>query len=161
MIVLSEINKADLTQLALLMSWRSNPLIFSNFLNQVSPLEWSDHYNFINASKDRIDYLVYMKDRPIGHVAVSNIRGEFPEISIMIGETTLWGKGISKYILEIFINLLVNKGFYKFSSRISNNNLSSIRLFLGRGFRKVSKLDGFPNWSLYVLEISDQARRNS
>jgi L-amino acid N-acyltransferase YncA len=52
----------------------------------------------------------------------------------MIGETTLWGKGLSKLILQRFIDMLISKGFNIFSARISDSNYISINLFIGMGF---------------------------
>lgn len=152
LIEINELNKTDFTQLSLLLSWRSNPLIFKNFLIQSSALEWNTHYQFIIDAADRIDYLVYFEKRPIGHLAISKLSMEYSEISIMIGETTLWGKGLSKQILERFIELLNERGFSKFSATILNENLSSIRLFKGIGFKFYSELPNNKKWSIYVID---------
>ena len=71
----------------------------------------------------------------------------------MIGETTLWGKGLSKLILQKFIDLLISKGFNKFSARISDSNYSSINLFIGMGFKNSGKLVNHSDWSNYKLVL--------
>jgi RimJ/RimL family protein N-acetyltransferase len=153
-IIINEIDKENPVQLSLLLSWRSNPLIYSHFLEQREPLVWDEHFKFISNTKDRIDYLVFMDLRPVGHLAISNISSEFPEISIMIGETTLWGKGHSKHILKKFIDMMISKGFIKFSARISDSNFSSINLFTGMGFKNSGKLVNNSDWSYYKLIIT-------
>jgi len=152
-IIINEIDKENLIQLSLLLSWRSNPLIYSHFLEQTEPLVWEHHLKFISNTKDRLDYLVFIDLRPVGHLAISNVSNEFPEISIMIGEITLWGKGLSKLILKKFIDMLISKGFTKFSARISDSNYSSINLFTGMGFENSGKLANHSDWSYYKLVI--------
>jgi len=152
-IIINEIDKEDLIQLSLLLSWRSNPLIYNYFLEQTGPLLWDDHLKFISNAKDRFDYLVFIDHRPVGHLSISNISNEFPEISIMIGETTLWGKGLSKLILQKFIDMLISKGFNKFSARISDSNYSSIKLFIGMGFKNIGKLVNHSDWSYYIVVL--------
>ena len=152
-VIINEIDKGNLIELSLLLSWRSNPLIYSHFLEQTGPLVWDDHFKFISNKKDRIDYLVFMDLRPVGHLAISNISSEFPEISIMIGETTLWGKGHSKLILKKFIDMMISKGFTKFSARVSDSNFSSINLFTGMGFKNSGKLVNHSDWSYYKLVL--------
>lgn len=145
------LNKSNLIELALLMSWRSNPDIYKFFLLQKGPLNWSNHYKFITDGINRLDYLVYIEDRPVGHVALSKIDQDYPEISIMLGETTLWGKGYSTIILDNFLQLLRELGYQKFSAIISNLNPSSIKLFQNMGFIKSEVLKENPEWNVYLL----------
>ena len=149
------LNKANLTELALLLSWRSNPEVFKFFKHQKAALIWNDHYSFITNSKDRLDYLVYLDDRPVGHLALSNILSEYPEISIMLGETTLWGKGLSSTILSEFLKFLRLNNYKKYSARISNVNIASIRLFEKLGFKYDCPVESEPNWGIYLFNSSN------
>jgi len=146
------IDKSNFTQVALLMSWRSNPDIYKYFFLQNKALIWEDHLDFINKSYDRVDYFVFFEDRPIGHIALSRIEEMYPEISIMIGETTLWGKGYSKHILNKFLENHFEKGFSKFSARISNHNTSSIRLFTNAGFVYQGQSEDNKEWGYYYFD---------
>ena len=146
------INKSNLIELALLMAWRSNPEVFKFFKLQNGPLIWNDHYKFITESSDRLDYLVYIDNRPIGHLALSSILSEYPEISILLGETTLWGKGLSTLILNEFIKLLRLNDYKKYSARISSFNLASIRLFEKIGFIYYRPIELESNWGIYLLD---------
>lgn len=145
------INKSDLTELALLMSWRSNPDIYGFFLQQKSPLIWENHYFFITESKNRMDFIIYLQKRPVGHIALSDLESEFPEVSIMLGETTLWGKGLSNIILRKFLQLQISNGYSKFSAKISNSNISSIKLFQKNGFNYSRPLEINLDWGLYLF----------
>lgn len=148
------LNKDSLIELSLLMAWRSNPLIYKWFLSQTNHLIWEIHYQFLTSVKNRYDYLVYLNGRPIGHVALSNTEQIYPEISIMIGETSLWGKGISYNVLSAFLIMLKELGFDKLSARISDDNISSIKLFNRSGFYLVGSLPNITNWSLYYYDSS-------
>lgn len=149
-ISIKKLNKTCLTELALLMSWRSNPLIYNWFLLQNEPLKWENHNHFVLAGIHRLDYLVYLNGRPIGHVAVSKTDCKYPEISIMIGEITLWGKGFSSIILKKFLELLISEGFSNFSAKISDSNLNSINLFKKSGFIYLGEVPDVENWSVYL-----------
>lgn len=148
-IKIQKLNKNSFLELALLMSWRSNPLIYRWFLLQDKPLEWQNHLSFLNSEEHRDDYMVYLDERPIGHVSLSKKNLLYPEISIMIGEISLWGRGFSNTILRNFLEILHNQGYTKLSARISNDNVSSIKLFNRNGFYYVDSLVDLSDWSLY------------
>ena len=148
------LNVEDMTELALLMSWRLNPDIYRYFLLHNKPLIWEEHLRFISESKNRLDYFFWYQSRPIGHIALSNLDSDYPEISILIGETNLWGKGLSNNVLAEFIKLQFTNGFNKLSARISNHNVSSIRLFQNNGFVYNGALVGEPDWSLFIYDIN-------
>lgn len=147
-----KIDKSNLTELSLLMAWRSNPEIYKFFLVQQGPLSWDNHYKFITESINRLDFLVYFQNRPVGHVALSNIDHNYPEVSIMLGETTLWGKGYSTMIMKSFLQLLKSIGYYRFSAIISNLNTSSIRLFVKLGFVRTKTSEVNSLWGVYHLD---------
>lgn len=146
------LNKSNSIELALLMSWRSNPDIYKFFLLQKCPLNWTNRHKFITDGINRLDYLVFIQDRPVGHVALSKIDHDYPEVSIMLGDPTLWGKGYSTIILDSFLQLLRESGYHKFSAIISNLNLSSIKMFQNMGFIKSEVLKGNSEWNIYLLD---------
>ena len=152
------LNKSDFVVLALLMSWRSNPDIYKYFLLQKSPLNWTEHYKFLIEAENRMDFIVYFQMRPIGHVAISGTDLEFPELSIMIGETTLWGKGIASFILAEFLAYLHERDFTKFSARISNTNYGSIKIFQKAGFTKIDNVENMLGWDLYLFDDKNGAK---
>lgn len=146
------IDKKNLTEVALLMAWRSNPDIYKNFFLQNGPLFWDDHFEFITRAYNRTDYVVIYNFRPIGHIAISKINSEYPEISIMIGETTLWGKGLASLILRKFLEDQFLDGITRFSARIFDQNLSSINLFTKSGFIFKESIQENNQWGLYIYD---------
>lgn len=147
------INPNDLFELALILSWRSNPTIYKLFFEQSAPLYWEDHLKFWIQKTNREDYFILHFKRPIGHIAISRLDSEFPEISILIGETTLWGKGLASKILSEFINIYSNKGLKNYSAVISKDNLASIKVFEKCGFLREDKPQVNSDWLLYILRI--------
>jgi RimJ/RimL family protein N-acetyltransferase len=148
------INISNNVELALILSWRSNPLIYGFFLHQNGPLFWQEHHNFWINRFNREDYFIIFLDRPIGHIALSKMNTEYPEISILIGETTLWGKGIATEVLSGFIEKMKNNGLRNLSAVIRDDNFASIRLFEKNGFIFEKKLVNISEWSLYFLKLS-------
>jgi RimJ/RimL family protein N-acetyltransferase len=141
-------------ELALILSWRSNPLIYGFFLHQNGPLFWEEHHNFWINRFNREDYFIIYFHRPIGHIALSKMNTEYPEISILIGETTLWGKGMATEVLSSFIEKMKNNGLRNLSAVIRDDNFGSKRLFEKNGFIFEKKLVNISEWSLYVLRLS-------
>lgn len=120
--------------LELIMAWRSNPLIFNSFRLQNKPLIWEEHLLFWKNKKNRLDYLIIFEGRKIGCVALVGTHEPVPEISIFVGEVSLWGKGIAKNVLNSFIEFLSSIGFRELKARINSINQPSLRLFLRQGF---------------------------
>jgi RimJ/RimL family protein N-acetyltransferase len=148
------INISNNVELALILSWRSNPLIYGFFLHQNGPLFWEEHHSFWINRFNREDYFIIFLNRPIGHIALSKMNTEYPEISILIGETTLWGKGIATEVLSGFIEKMKINGLRNLSAVIRDDNFSSIRLFEKNGFIFEKKLVNISEWSLYFLRLS-------
>jgi RimJ/RimL family protein N-acetyltransferase len=144
------INLNHTYEVALLLSWRSNPDNFRWFKVQNSTIEWEEHIFFLSNRKNRRDYFIMLNNRPVGHIAISNMNHEYPHLSIMIGESGLKGKGLGHLILVKFITKLRNERFKKFKALINQSNIASIRLFEKVGFKKSASAD---SWLTYYLEL--------
>lgn len=154
MVNFQPINIDNNFELALILSWRSNPLIYGFFLHQNGPLFWEEHHKFWINRFNREDYLIIFLERPIGHIALSKMNTDYSEISILIGETTLWGKGIATEVLSSFIDMMRKKGLKNLSAVIRDNNFGSIRLFEKNGFLFEKNLENSSEWSQYLLRLS-------
>lgn len=154
MIDFIKINPSDIIELSLIMAWRSNPSIYKWFFKQNEPLKWDNHIDFWNSRKFRDDYFILLDKRPIGHIGISHLDQEFPEISILIGDTTLWGSGVASLALNSFIRKYQLSGYAKFSAIIHSENIGSIKLFEKVGFSLSKSLESNPNWFFFTLTLN-------
>lgn len=143
--------------LELIMSWRSNPMIYSNFLVQEGPLVWQNHLDFWYSRVFRKDYIIKYEGRRIGLIGVSEINSVCPEISILIGEVTLWGKGIGGIALHKFLTADYLDGFNYLKAKIKETNQGSLKLFTKLGFeiedRFLNKSDTWASLKLDYIKF--------
>ena len=124
------------------MAWRSNPKLYKWFYEQNEPLEWREHYTWWKSRVDRIDWIIVydgkFRKRDVGSVNVSKLESKYPEIGILIGEITLWGKGIGKKSLNLALNYLKENDYNGATANILKDNSRSEKLFKGLGFKKIN-----------------------
>ena len=99
-----------------MMSWRSNPLIFSGFFSQAKPLEWEEHLSWFNErNKDWRTFVIVLcgdnNFRDIGVVTLGQLDHWSPEIGFYIGEVSLWGKKYGKEAVKQSLAWLKEQGF--------------------------------------------------
>lgn len=154
MIRLRDATQADLT---LIMSWRSNPLIYQGFYQQKEPLKWQEHIDWWGSrNKDWWEFIIVLIEgtqvRDVGVLTLGQLDYWEFEIGVMIGEVTLWGKGIAKEAVRLGIEKGKKYGKNYCRTTILDNNERSIRLFKSLGFKRVG--DARPGESLYRKELS-------
>lgn len=103
--------------------------------------------------------LFFFEDGPIGHIAFSRIEKMYLEVTIMIGETVLWGKGFSEHILNKFLENHFVRGFNKFSARISNHKISSIKLFTNAGFAYQGQCEDNNKLGYYYFDSNSEGNK--
>lgn len=135
-----ELRLATNEDLELLMAWRSNPEIYRFFSKQDGPLTWEEHRRFWTTRKDRLDFIIYFKGghklRRVGTVNVSGLSSEAPSIGVLVGEVSLWGKGIGSRSVKLLLQWLKKHGHEKVTASVSEDNISSQKLFESLGFEK-------------------------
>lgn len=72
----------------------------------------------------------------------------------MIGETTLWGKGLASLILGKFLEDQFLDGITRFSARIFNQNIGSINLFTKSGIIFKESVQKNIQWGLYIYDTN-------
>jgi RimJ/RimL family protein N-acetyltransferase len=135
--------------LELVMSWRSNPMIYKWFKLQNEPLVWNEHINYWKHRDDGLDFMILFENRKVGLISVSE-RYHNPEISIMIGEVSLWGKGIAKESIQNLTKKL--KKVRTFTAIINYKNIGSQKLFESCGFSRKSTNQNDSEWLIYTYQ---------
>ena len=143
----------------LIMAWRSHPQIYKHFYIQNSPLTWEEHINFWKSRKDRKDWLILFKEndksRKVGTINVSNLSNNFPEIGVLIGEITLWNRGVAKKAVRIILDWLHNRGYKGGNAKVSVENVTSQRLFEDLAFKKQKAIRDGKEW-LYQIKFHNE-----
>ncbi len=148
MLFLREANSDDT---GLVMSWHSNPVIFSGFYTIRSPLTWEEHYYWwTETTKTWKKFMVVLVEnnipRTIGIVRISALEDFSPQTALTIGEISLWGKGYGKKALELGLQWLRDKGKKHTHTSIPDHNLRCIALYKGLGFERYGEAREGESW---------------
>jgi len=121
----------------LIMSWRSNPLVFQGFYRQTEPLKWEEHIAWIKSrNQDWRNFIIMYEDRPVGGVTIGQLDHWEPEVGYYIGEVSLWGKGIGREAVKLALDYIKNYGREHCHTTVLESNERSIRLLESLGFKK-------------------------
>lgn len=138
-----ELRQLKENDLELLMAWRSHPKLYRCFYEQEGPLTWKEHYNWWKSRENRKDWIIVFegkfRKRDVGSVNISQLDSHYPEIGILVGEISLWGKNIGKKSVKLAIQYLREKNYKGAEANIIKKNLRSKRLFKGFNFKKVGE----------------------
>lgn len=148
-IMLRNVNKKN--DLELILSWRSNPDIYKWFKIQDGPLKWKDHLEYWERRDINSDFLILVDNRRVGLISINDL-GKVSEISIMIGEVSLWGQGIAKKALNIFLTKNMNHET-KIIANVRFDNTGSRKLFESVGFELMVNFQDHEGWLRYTYEI--------
>ena len=135
--------------LELVMSWRSNPIIFKWFKLQSEPLVWINHLSYWKHRDDGLDFIILFENRKVGLISISEW-SHHPEVSIMIGEVSLWGKGVAKKSIQLLIKKF--KKVKTFKAIINRKNAGSQKLFVSCGFRFNESNQTDSEWLVYEYQ---------
>jgi len=158
--MLFDFNRIDeFANLELILAWRNNPLIFDNYAEQNGIISWDEHLSFWKNKSDRDDYLIKYQDRFIGLISVIFKSANVAELSITIGEISLWNKGLGSQILREFIDYTQTETKLNFIARIKSSNIGSLRIFQKNNFVLKEKfLLNDEEWSLMSLNKEEGIR---
>jgi RimJ/RimL family protein N-acetyltransferase len=145
MIKLKELEYSDLD---ILQSWRSNPDIYKNYKNNRS-IPWEEHIKWFYNRKNRIDWIIILDGRRIGTLNIITLN-TFPEIGILIGDVTLWNKGIGLNAVKLGINWLKQQKYDKVCATVKKGNIASCKLWGRLGFKKEDLNDEFYIYRKYL-----------
>lgn len=145
------LRKATDSDLPIIMAWRSNPLLFSGFYTQTTPLSWEEHLKWWQSrNKDWRHFIIVLVEdmimRDVGVVTVGQLDHWSPEIGYFVGEVSLWGKGVGKKAVSLALDWLKEKGYKYAHTTAPTSNIRSIKLLEGLGFKYLGKAREKEQW---------------
>ena len=127
---------ALVSDLELMMAWRSNPLVYEGFVQQCKPLTWEEHSNwFESRNRDWRTFIIEYMNRKIGVVTIGQLDHWSPEIGYYIGEISLWGQGLGRKAVELALDYLKENGYNYCHTTVIKKNTRSLNLLKGLGFK--------------------------
>lgn len=141
MLLLREMTKADLP---LLLAWRNNPLIWSGTYTQRKPIEWNDHKAWwLSRNQDHYSFMVILFEdncaREVGVLHISLLDYWSPEIGIIIGEVSLWNKGVGTEAFRLGCEWVKDKGYEWTSTTAPKVNKPMIKVLEKLGFEYIGE----------------------
>ncbi len=135
------LRRARRSDLPLLFAWRQNAEVV-RWLPSFTPVTWEQHVAWWRARHNRTDYMVLLwsgnQARPVGTVHALDL-DHTPEVGIVLGDTSAWGKGVGKLALALLLLRpevrRCNEWVY---ALIHPDNVASQHVFVANGFRKVT-----------------------
>lgn len=133
------------SDLELILAWRSIPQVIRGIYSQSRTgfITWDEHYNWWHSRHNWKIFIIQVNDnistRDVGVVSLSQLDNWKPQVGIIIGEVTLWGRGVGRQALLLALNWLREKRYSTVFTTILKNNERSIRLFEAVGFKRVSE----------------------
>ena len=119
----------------------------SGVYKKISKKEVDEKFIGILKNKNRLDYIIFIEDDPVGHVLLQYKNKKW-ELYIAIGEIKYWNKGIGTKAIKIVL-----KNFYKNHKKsekvyleVNPNNCRAIRCYEKCGFKKrrIKRYKNFP-----------------
>lgn len=148
------LREANITDLPLMMAWRSNPLIYQGFYQQSSPLVWEEHLSwFQSRNPDWRTFIIIYEHRAVGVVTIGQLDHWSPELGYYLGEISLWGKGLGTEAVGLGIKWIkeyakTHRHITGLHTTILDDNIGSIKLIKKLGFVKGMKArEGETYWA--------------
>ncbi len=152
MLFLREAIDADM---ALVLSWRNNPLVWEGTYTQKKPISLEEHEKWWQSRLDHISFMVHSygieECKDVGVVHISPLQYWSPEIGLIIGEVSLWNQGIGTQAFKLACDWLRDKGYKWTSTTVPDTNLSMIKVLYKLNFKKTCQAR--KGESRYALEL--------
>lgn len=135
-IQLRKIKKSDFS---LFYKWWKDPdliaLTSGNF--NISDEKLANYFSeMIESSKDH-HFMIQLKDKIIGHLALIHKRLDSFELTIVVGEKEYWGKGFGVEAIKMAVSLGFEKfGYEKSYLEVRPENIHAIKAYEACGFVK-------------------------
>lgn len=138
-----------------MIDWYNNPEI-AHFIHvnrkeedpQLYTLE--DIYKEMHPHASVVRYTIFDGDLPIGELSITRdffLLMKKDEnsawISILIGDQSYWGKGISKVAMKFLEDTCRDMGFTRIELGVFENNIKAFNLYKSLGYKEFTRIDHF------------------
>ena len=121
-----------------IVKWRNDPKNYENFLDP-KPITLESHLSWFEIyleDETRFDFMIFLKDVPIGTCGLSDITPDSCEANYMIGEVSSRGNGYAtetlKTLIDVAFNELQVEDVY---CRILKHNVASVHVAEAAGMK--------------------------
>ena len=137
MIYLREATENDMV---LVLSWRNNPLVWAGTYTQREPISWQNHKVWWQSRQDHKMLMIALVEgdfaRDVGFLSLSPLQYWSPEIGIIIGEVSLWNKGIGTEAIRLACEWLKGKEYKWTSTTVLKSNKAMIKVLEKLNFKQ-------------------------
>ena len=130
------LRNATKDDMVLVLSWRNNPLIWEGTYTQRAPISWEEHRAWWESRQDHHALIIVYEGRDVGILNISPLQYWSPEIGIIIGEVSLWNKGIGTEAFALGCEWLRVRGYKWTSTTVLDSNKSMIRVLKKLDFKR-------------------------
>lgn len=136
--------------LPVLFAWNNTEEVVRYLPSMPRPLSWEQHVAWAKkamASNNRQDFMIdYLEERwtdlslslsirPVGRIHASDLRDPSPEVGVLIGDRSVWGRGIATEAIGHILGWLWERGpWERCHALIHPENMASQRAFEKNGF---------------------------
>ncbi len=139
-VYLREVTPADKDEaIALSFIWRNRPEVYRGFYSQKKVLGWHDHIIWwAKRNSDWHSFFIVASiegcREKVGILNIGQCDSWTPEIGYLVGEVTLWGKGIATEAVKKACEWLEGHGYQYCHTTVKENNTASRRVLEKNGF---------------------------
>lgn len=137
------------------LDWYNNPVIAS-FIHvnrkEDNPQNYtlSDVLNELQAHANVYKYSILDDDLPIGELSITRdffllVKKDMNSawISILIGDQSYWGKGVSKLAMKFLEDTCREMGFSRIELGVFENNIKALKLYTSLGYKEFIRIEHF------------------
>lgn len=140
--------------------WRDEKLakLTSGILKPISDKEVKKYFSAMFANKQDYHFMILVRKKAIGHIALVKRVKSWYETQIIIGEKKYWNKGYGSEAIKILIKKTKNLKINKIYLEVRPNNIRAIKAYEKCGFKKV-KIKKYPK-NKFLPETLKMALKN-
>lgn len=137
--------------------WMNDPEVIQ-FLSTRARFTMQQGWRYFRAHQAEGDIMwaIYADGQHVGNCGLFEIKDHSGQLRIAIGERSVWGKGIGKEVMRLFIDQSRALGFKSIWLHVNPDNERAVRLYKKVGFQEVGRetVTGAPEQLKMVLPLA-------
>ena len=127
---------------------RNNPLVWKGLYTQSRenrPLQWDEHLNWWKSRHNWKMFVIQADGKDVGVLNFGQLDCWIPQVGLYLHPDE-WNKGIGRQALKLGLDWLKLKKYSACHTTILKDNIRSIKLFKGLGFRRIGEARKGESW---------------